>query len=193
MRDSWLYCLGVATVLLSSCASEREVTYEKAEATGLSKYQSDVKYMVDEQGNVKPTGQGQRSQFEAKGNYYQAQSQMGSEYAKPEYSASRWQQNTSYSKKTYANGNGSRDYKNSPHFVQQQASVQGQQSNVGGQNFAGTNEYYRSDAQAGGVDASVSKPTDAGTSNRNLPAPKIYTLGEVNQLGVDDTNSMLGR
>lgn len=193
MGAPWLYCVGIGSVLLSSCASEREVTYEKAEATGLAQYQSDVRYMVDEQGNVQPTGQDQRSQFESKGNYYQAQSQMNSEYSKPEYSASRWQQNTSYSKKSYANGDRSSNYKNSPYFVQQQASVQGLQSNVGGQQFSGTNEYYQSNARAGGADTAVAKPTDAGTSNRDLPAPKVYTLGEVNQLGVDDTNSMLGR
>lgn len=194
MRISGFYLLGFA--LLASCASEREVTYSKAEATGLAKYQSDVSYMMDEAGNVQPTNSDQRSQFESEGNYYQAQSQMDSQYSKPEYSASRWEQNTSFSKKAYGSGKQSRDYKNSPYFVQQQAAYQGSQASVSGnQQFTGTSRYSGTSSQSYSNSGSVNKPTDAATAKRrnSLPAPDIYTLGEINQLNVEDTNEMLGR
>ncbi|MFD2160738.1 hypothetical protein ACFSW8_17670 [Rubritalea tangerina] len=183
----------MTSIFLVSCATEREVTYEKGgpEQFG-DRYLSDVKYVVDEQGNVRPN-QDKRSQFEAEGDYAGGKAYQGSAYGKEAYRSKRWGGDKNFNAQQFAGNKSGSQYQYSPHFVQQQANAQGQYSHVGGKNY-GTSG-YGGEVRAVDRGRNVGKPQDAATQSRRkvYAPPPIYSMDQVNGIGVDDTKAMMGR
>lgn len=178
-------------VFMVSCASEREIDYEKAEARGLDKYMSDVKYVTDEQGNVRPDS-GKRSQYDSKGDYGGAKGFSGEHYSKKNYRSKRWGGNKGFNSKNYSGNKSGSQFQHSPHFVQQQANAQGQYAAGGGKNYATSG--YAGNTGAVNRGRSVARPSDAQSDAKsNYPAPPIYSLDQVNGIGVNETNAMMGR
>ena len=178
-------------VLMVSCASEREVTYEKAEARGLDKYKSDVKYVTDEQGNVRPDSD-KRSQFDSKGSYAGAKGFSGEQYSKKDYRSKRWGGDKGFNSKGYSGNVDGGKFQKSPHFVQKQANAQGQYAAAGGENYAKSG--YAGNTGPAQQGEAVARPTDAKSASRaNYPAPPVYSLDQANGIGVGDTNAMMGR
>ncbi|PQJ27304.1 hypothetical protein [Rubritalea profundi] len=178
-------------IFMVSCASERKITYEKAEARGLDKYMSDVRYVTDEEGNVRPDSD-KRSQFDSRGTYAGAKGYSGEDYSKKNYRSKRWGNNKDFNAKNFSgNKNGSR-FQHSPHFVQQQANAQGQNAAAGGENYATSG--YAGNTGAANRGNAVVRPSDAKSASKsNYPAPPVYSLDQANGIGVSDTNSMMGR
>lgn len=178
-------------ILMVSCASEREVSYEKVKGRGLDKYMSDVKYVTDDEGNVQPDSD-KRSQFDSKGAYAGAKGISGENYSKKGYRSKRWGGNKDFNAKNYSGNKSGSQFQHSPHFVQQQANAQGQYATAGGKNYAKSG--YAGNTGAARRGNPVARPSDAKSATKsNYPAAPIYTLDQANDIGVSDTNSMMGR
>ena len=177
-------------VLASSCASERKITKEKAEARGLDKYMSDVKYVTDEEGNVRPDSD-KRSQFDSKETYAGAKGFSGEQYSKKGYRSKRWGGNKDFNSKKFSGNKSGSQFQHSPHFVQQHANAQGQSAAAGSKNY-GTSD-YSGNTGAANRGESVDRPTDAKSQNAGYQSPPVYSLDQANGVGVGDTNAMMGR
>ncbi|MEO1857040.1 MAG: hypothetical protein ABGY95_06705 [Rubritalea sp.] len=179
-------------LFMVSCASEREITYEKGgpEQFG-DRYMSDVKYVTDEQGNVRPDSE-QRSQYDSKGAYAGAKGYSGGTYSKKDYRSKRWSGDKSFNSKGYSGNKDGSQFQKSPHFVQQQANAQGKYATAAGENY--TKSGYAGDTGAVDRGNAVARPSDAKSASKsNYPSPPVYTLDQANGIGVSDTNAMLGR
>ena len=178
-------------LFIISCASERKITYEKAEAGGIDKYMSDVKYVTDEEGNVRPS-KDKRSQYDSQGSYAGTKGFSGEDYSKKNYRSKRWGGDKEFNSKSFSGNKSGSRFQHSPHFVQQQANAQGQYAAVGGQNYA-TSGYAGNTGEVSRGNP-VARPGDAKTSSKsNYPFPPVYTLDQANGIGVSETNTMMGR
>lgn len=184
--------LGLLAVLLSSCASERKVTYAKGEQTGVGRYQSDVQFVQDKDGSIRPN-KDVRSQFDGKQEYLGQRDIKGKQYASQDFRRERWGGNTKFDADAYSGNQDASRYKHSPHFVQQQASAQGKKASMGGQNFA-TGNYATASASENKAKRHAHK-SDAKTDRRRevYVQPRIISRGDYNKLNVEDTRSMMGR
>ena len=180
-------------IFMVSCATEREISYEKAEARGLDKYKSDVKYVTDEEGNVRPDSD-KRSQFDSQGTYAGAKGFRGEDYSKKNYRSKRWGGNKDFNSKNFSGNKNGSQFQHSPHFVQQQANAQGQYAAGGGKNY--TTSGYAGNTGAASRGNAGARPSDAKSASKsNYPAPPVYSLDQANGIGigVSDTNAMMGR
>lgn len=181
----------ILSLFVLSCVSEREVTYEKGEAKGIRKYESDVKYVIDEQGNVRPN-QDKRSRYDAKGSYAGAKTYSANDFGKAKYRSKRWNSNRGFDSKKFKNKGGN-SYQQAPHFVQKQAAVQGEYSRFGKENY-GTKGYQKGPNSVYATER-VNRIVDVETSisNSGYSNPNVYSLQQMNEASVEDTNAMLGR
>jgi hypothetical protein len=187
----------IAIFFVFSCASERKITYDTKIGLDnsekiLAKWASDVKYVTASDGSVVPDS-GNRSRYESKGLYSGATAVQGEQYGKENYRSKRWGGNNEFSKQAYNGGKNGNQFKQSPHFVRQQANAQGDYASVGdrkveAQNFTG----YTQNSNNG---RALARPVDAQSKSEreNHTPPPVYDLDTYNNIGVEETRSLLGR
>jgi hypothetical protein len=193
MRSWFLVSYAMSLVFfLGSCASEKKVTHKKAEATGLAKYESDVSYQVREDGSVQVNSD-KRSSLESVGDYSNVRQQGNSSFYTEGYSKKGWSQNKAYNAKSYQGGENGSKFRNTPHFAQQQASVQGQAANVAGQGYDTQSFYGGSQTVSRGQQQTRTRDAATQVQQESFVAPPIRSQAEAQGLSVDDTNFLLGR
>lgn len=186
-------CVSILIVSLCSCASKRTVTHSKGETEHFGdRYTSDVKFEVGKDGSVKPTSD-KRSSLERKGSYSGYSPQAGKSYSKEAYQSKSWSESKGYNAKSYQGGPDASRFLNEPHFAQRQSRAQGQKAGVDSEGY-GTNQYYNGN-QSVNRGTQFDKQVDAHTQSEqgSFVEPAIRPLSEVNQLSVEETNTMLGR
>lgn len=179
-------------VLFSSCASERKVTYSKAEATGLDKYQSNVKFETGKDGQAQWQNS-KRSSFESQSGFAATKDFKGKSYDKNGYQKKKWGQNKDFSTKAYAGNTDGGKYKKVPHFANKASNVRDQKSNFGGQDYGTTN--YNGATKKASKGRLFSKKEDLKTNIRRrvYKAPEIQSSQEYNGLSLGESKSLLGR
>lgn len=192
---NWLStsCVVLGCIAICSCAKDRKVTYEKADATGIRKYESDVRYVTDEQGNVKPN-QDKRSRYDSEGSYAGgSKDYSGTEYKKGDYNAKRWGGGKGFNAKSYAGNKDGSEFKHSPHFVGQQAAAQGDYSSAGNKNYGAAS--YNNTVGSAATGAEVNRPQDSQSAAKrsSYQQPTIFTKEQGNGVTVEETNALLGR
>ncbi|SHJ82525.1 hypothetical protein SAMN02745181_2724 [Rubritalea squalenifaciens DSM 18772] len=187
------FSLGAAILLLSSCASERKVSYTRGESSGISKYESDVRYQQQADGSVRPN-KDVRSQYDGRQEYLSARSFGGQDYTTEKYGKKRWGRNTDYANKQYGGKTDGSHFQYSPEFVQQQAMAQGQLARVNGQNY-GANQYAAGQANVQNRNHYLAKPANAKTESRRgvYKQPDIISKQDFTELSIEESKSLLGR
>lgn len=184
----------MALVILSSCASERKVTYSKgASETGLSQYESDVKFVKAADGSVKPN-KDKRSQFDGRSEYLGNRDFKGKDYTAKDYRKQRWGGNKDFRGGEYGgNTDGSR-FQHSPEFVQQQARAQGQVAGLSGQQY-GTNAYAVNGAREGAGAKRLARPSDAKVDSRRgvFKQPVVIDKADYSKMSIEESKRLLGR
>ena len=187
-----------ALVILSvcgftSCSSETTVTQKKVRS-GLDSYNDGYEVEKGEHGMMQ-SGSEKVSEYDRKRSGVAAKDFSGKDYNKESYRKKRWGGNTGYTAKQYGgNTDGSR-YKYSPHYVNRNASAQanGQYATSNESRF-NTGKFATSGANEGGARNVKTGSSGYVTSrSENAAEPRIMSREEYNQLGVRDTNRMLGR
>lgn len=192
---TWLStsCIVLSCVAICSCVKDRKVTYSKAEATGLDKYQSDVSYVTDEEGNVRPS-QDKRSRYDSEGAYASgSKNYSGAAYQKEGYRSKRWGGDKGFNAQSYAGNKDGSQFKNSPHFIGQQAMAQGNYSSAGNKNYSAAS--YNNSVGPAHTGSEAGHPQDSMSAARrdSYQQPTIFTKEQGNGVTVEETNALLGR
>lgn len=179
-------------VSLVSCASERKVTYSKAEARNLDKFKSDVEFATNKEGQAVWKNE-KRSQFDSQAGFGGTKDFKSKSYAKHDFTKKKWGQESQFAKQAYqGNKDGSR-YQRSPYFASKQTAEQGQLARGREKKYASSS--YREAEKLADTGRDFAKPEDVETNVRRrvYKAPSIQNSDGYNGLSVDEANSLLGR
>ncbi|MGJ8656682.1 MAG: hypothetical protein ACSHX6_09535 [Akkermansiaceae bacterium] len=185
--------LAVAVFAFASCASEQTVTQAKVRS-GLDKYNNGYEMEKGDHGMAR-SGSDKVSSYNNRRSDIGSRDFSGKDYNKESYRKERWGGNKDYASKQYGGNMDGSKFKHSPHYVNRNASAQanGQyatanqsQFNAGKYATGRANEARSSEVQTSSNGYVISR-------NRTAQEPLIMSRDEYNQLGVQQTNSMLGR
>lgn len=177
----------------ASCSSETTVTQKKVRS-GLDSYNDGYEVEKGEHGMMQ-SGSEKVSEYDRKRSGIGAQDFSGKDYNKESYRKKRWGGNTGYTAKEYGGNTDGSKYKYSPHYVNRNANAE-----ANGQ-YATDNEsrFNAGSFATGSANEGRASSVKTGSSgyvtsrNKNAAEPRIMSRKEYNQLGVRDTNRMLGR
>ncbi len=178
-------------VVLSSCASESEVTQsEVAQKGSLNKFNENYSY--DEETGV--TKSDSRSQYESRSAYTGNRSFGDQTYKTESYNKKRWGGDSEYKRKAYQGNTDGSQYQYSPHFVQQQARAQGQDAAAAGKKFSSRGEYATSASRLNGTER-IQRKASAQVESRGAVNQGLKVIGyeDYGNLNVQETNTLLGR
>lgn len=181
-------------LLLVSCASERKVTYSKGSSqSGLSRYESDVKFVKGKDGGIRPN-KDKRSQFDGRSEYLGNRDFRGKGFAKKEYGRGQWEGSRTFKRGKYDGRTDGSRFQYSPEFVQQQARVQGQVARMSGREY-GTDSYGAGAAREAEGAKRMARPADAETNVRRrvYKQPIVIDKDDYAGMSVRDSKRLLGR
>ena len=182
----------VSCALFVSCASERKVTYKKAELGGIRKFESTVEFKTGKDGEA-VWKNSKRSQFESQAGFGGKSEFAEKSYAKNDFKRKSWNQDTQFNAQSYGGNTDAGKYKKVPHFADQKASFSDRKSNLAKQSYGADN--YSGAAQRVDKGRQFGKAEDAQTNKRRkvYQQPSIQSAQEYNGLSLDESNSLLGR
>jgi len=186
--------LVLTVCFFASCVSEQTVTTSK-KRSGLDKYNNGYEIEKGEHGMMQ-SGSDKVSQYDRKRSSVGVKDFSGKDYNKESYRKKRWGGNRGYTAKRYEGNTDGSQFRYSPHYVNRNANAQanGQYSTANQSQYdAGT--FYGGGIRAneGGLNKIKKGASGYVVSRDNAAMPLIMSREEYNQLGVQDTNRMLGR
>lgn len=182
---------GIALCCIASCASQKTVTYTKAEAKGLHKYKEGYSYEKDEHGMLRSRSD-KRSQYEGKSTYLGTTGYGGKQYRSKKYNAQRWQKQSNVTKPYMGNTDGSR-FQTASNEAVQKSRFSESQSNYGNQEFGTRSVAKRGADKRYDRDITTDENHSIRKRRDNRPDPTIMSRKDYGSLSVTETKSLLGR
>lgn len=186
--------MAVAVFAFASCASEQTVTQSKKVRSGLDRYNNGYEVEKGEHGMMQ-SGSDKKSAYDNKRSNIGARDFSGKDYNKESYRKERWGGNKDYAAQQYGGNTDGSQFKHSPHYVNRNASAQanGQYATANQSRF-NAGKFSTGRANEGRSTAVQTGSSGYVTSRSNSASePLIMSRDDYNQLGVQQTNSMLGR
>ncbi|MFT5633471.1 MAG: hypothetical protein ACI9SQ_001190 [Rubritalea sp.] len=186
--------LVVTVFAFASCASEKTVMQSKVRS-GLDQYNNGYDIEKGEHGMLRSASD-KVSHYDRRASNIGARDFSGKNYNKESYRKERWGGNKGYASKQYGGNTDGSKFKHSPHYVSRdtRAQANGQYANADKSRF-NTGKYTVANNRANESRSNAVKTGASGyvTSRNKRPQPLIMSKDDYNELGVSDTNQMLGR
>ena len=187
------FFLVVTLFAFASCASEQTVTRSKVRS-GLDSYNDGYEVEKGENGMMR-SGSEKVSAYDKKRSNIAAGDFAGKDYNKESYRKERWGGEKNYAAKKFGGNTDGSKFKHSPHYVNRNASAQGNgQYATDNESRFNAGEFATGRANEGSSNAVKTGSSGYVTSrSRKAQEPLIMSRDDYNQLGVQQTNQMLGR